>query len=283
MWLTHDNSLLRIKPDGTMTGYPVPTANAAPSGLVYGGDGSLWFIEYSAKKLGQLIVSTATDSGQATINESSAVFMNGALDLTLLTGSPAPQPQALDTSIVAPCQYHTAYSWHTVEGVWVATTWQVGPDNLCADLKVDGGIYQTAIYKNRRSELATSKTTIECWVTNKGPSPAVDMNELCNTFGASIVMSTAKMAIGQAACTYSPNGNGVTIRSNSLVDKGMCEFTADVAVSDDNEFGIIMNAWSDDVDPHPEDNIRSAFYSITNGIKVNKPKKLPVAAEKRGQ
>ena len=71
-WFVHGtNAVARITTDGTVTEFPVPTQNANPAGVAIGGDGNVWFSEYSANQIGQLIVSTATSDGHATINESS--------------------------------------------------------------------------------------------------------------------------------------------------------------------------------------------------------------------
>jgi streptogramin lyase len=69
LWATHANNIARITTSGVITDYTIPTANAAPSGITVGADGNIWFTEYGSGNVGQLVVSTATASGQATINE----------------------------------------------------------------------------------------------------------------------------------------------------------------------------------------------------------------------
>jgi virginiamycin B lyase len=70
-WFIHGtNGIARIAPGGDEKEYAVPTANANPAGIAVGGDGNIWFSEYSANQIGQLIVSTADSNGHATINES---------------------------------------------------------------------------------------------------------------------------------------------------------------------------------------------------------------------
>lgn len=75
IWFTFQNNLARVKPEGTVTLYAIPTANAnmLPAGLAIGMDSNIWFSEFSSGKIGQLIVRSATDSGQATINESDSL------------------------------------------------------------------------------------------------------------------------------------------------------------------------------------------------------------------
>ncbi|HUJ14467.1 MAG TPA: hypothetical protein VL284_11830 [Thermoanaerobaculia bacterium] len=71
-WFIHGtNSIARVAPGGDEKEYAVPTANANPAGIAVGNDGNIWFSEYSANQIGQLVVSTADSSGHATINESS--------------------------------------------------------------------------------------------------------------------------------------------------------------------------------------------------------------------
>jgi len=71
IWFTYANNLARMKRDGTVTLFPLPTQNTnlLPAGLTTGVDGNIWLTEFSSGKLAQLVLSTATDSGQATINE----------------------------------------------------------------------------------------------------------------------------------------------------------------------------------------------------------------------
>lgn len=73
VWFAYANNIARVTPAGTVTVYPVPTANARPLELAIGTDGNLWFSELEGKRIGQLVVKSATASGQATINESDAL------------------------------------------------------------------------------------------------------------------------------------------------------------------------------------------------------------------
>ena len=49
LWFTLDraNSVGRITPQGVITQFPVPTANAGPGGITAGADGNFWFMENS--------------------------------------------------------------------------------------------------------------------------------------------------------------------------------------------------------------------------------------------
>ncbi len=73
VWFTHGNAVGRVSPAGTITLFNVPTPDSEPSGLAVGLDGNIWFTEQASGKIGQLIVSTATENGQATINESELI------------------------------------------------------------------------------------------------------------------------------------------------------------------------------------------------------------------
>src|SRR5438132_1860529 len=70
-WFIHGTGgIARITPNGVVTEYPIPTPNALPAGLALGNDGNIWFSDYSNNQIGQLVVSTATAGGHATINVS---------------------------------------------------------------------------------------------------------------------------------------------------------------------------------------------------------------------
>ena len=72
-WFVHNAGLDRVEDGGSITEYHIPWANAAPSGITLGGDGNIWFTDYNTGQIGQLVVSTATSGGQATINGSAPV------------------------------------------------------------------------------------------------------------------------------------------------------------------------------------------------------------------
>ncbi len=72
-WFTHNTGLDRVNDDGSITEYHIPWANSVPGGIALGGDGNIWFTDYNTGQIGQLVVSTATTGGQATINGSMPV------------------------------------------------------------------------------------------------------------------------------------------------------------------------------------------------------------------
>jgi virginiamycin B lyase len=48
------NQLLRIAPDGAMTAIDLPRAGAVPSDVAVGADGTVWFLQFRANRVGQL-------------------------------------------------------------------------------------------------------------------------------------------------------------------------------------------------------------------------------------
>ncbi len=73
VWFLFENSVGRVTTAGKVTLFPIPTPDANPGALAVGTDGNLWFTEFKARKLAQLVISTAADNGTATINESDAL------------------------------------------------------------------------------------------------------------------------------------------------------------------------------------------------------------------
>jgi virginiamycin B lyase len=84
VWFTRGTSIDRVKVDGTITEFHVPSGGQ-PAAIVMSGDGNLWFTEPSSGKLGQLALSSIT-GGSAAIVESSAVLAD-AFELFILPSS----------------------------------------------------------------------------------------------------------------------------------------------------------------------------------------------------
>ncbi len=68
VWFTRGTSIDRVTPDGTITEFPIPSGGR-PTAILMSGDGNIWFTEPSSGKLGQLVMSSITAGGTATINE----------------------------------------------------------------------------------------------------------------------------------------------------------------------------------------------------------------------
>ena len=56
VWFTEEagNRIGRITPSGTITEFPIPTANSEPVAIVTGSDGNLWFAEQDSEKIGRI-------------------------------------------------------------------------------------------------------------------------------------------------------------------------------------------------------------------------------------
>ena len=56
VWATlqSGNQLLRIAPDGAITAIDLPRPGAVPSDVAVGADGSVWFLQFRANRIGQL-------------------------------------------------------------------------------------------------------------------------------------------------------------------------------------------------------------------------------------
>lgn len=233
LWFTHANNIARMKADGTLTEYPVPTANAQPSSISVGGDGNIWFAEYQAKKLGQLVLKTAKDNGTATINESDAILNSGSVDLVPVTSrSVAGKIGATDT---IPCSEQTFISRFSIDGVWYYVTWTGIVQSPCADVAVSSGV--------------NGKGNLIGGFSNGGPSTATNVvitMYVSNPF--------TKYDLGDAAKqgTVSVNGNSATLTIPSLPSGALGSITLDVG----GEGGdITITGVSDTPDPNVKNNV----------------------------
>jgi streptogramin lyase len=72
IWFTEasSNQIARIKTDGTITEYLVPTLNSAPRGITAGPDGNVWFTENRGNKIGRVETSGLVVTPSPTISPS---------------------------------------------------------------------------------------------------------------------------------------------------------------------------------------------------------------------
>jgi virginiamycin B lyase len=56
LWIGEQGSIVRIDTTGHVTRYSIPTPGAIPGGLAFASDGSLWFTEFDANKIGHLLL-----------------------------------------------------------------------------------------------------------------------------------------------------------------------------------------------------------------------------------
>src|SRR5208283_4535065 len=75
LWFTESypaNAVGKMSPEGVVTSYPVPTANADPTGITAGPDGNMWFLESDAHQIAKV-----TPSGTITEYPGNGYFFFG--------------------------------------------------------------------------------------------------------------------------------------------------------------------------------------------------------------
>lgn len=275
LWFTHDNSIVRIKMDGTMTEYPIPTANGIPSALVLGGDGNLWFTEYSSNKIGQLIVSTATDSGQATFHESDPILDAGALDMVPLGGKTpaitAPAYKRVEDQL-NPCTEWKFTISCTIAGTWVEYTWTVPPQKQCADLDVTTEILNGTVggFRSFAPILGGAQARIECKVLNVGPSIAENVDLACQVSGV-LINPTVR---GDPSCTFTPTGISSYKITATLAAHTYCILEANYSPVPGANV-LRGDAFSDTFDPDESNNIDISRWDPIQG-RIEVPPSRPV-------
>jgi hypothetical protein len=277
LWFTHANSVDRIKMDGTITEYTVPTANANPTALSLGADGNLWFAEFTSKKLGQLIISSATSSGQATINESDAILGNGATQLVpihgILGGKTSGQDgKTSDNDVTAdPCVDHTWIGSYTLLDVvhYISIT---TPAQKCADIKADALVVVPGA--GGRGSLTFQ---MSCRVSNRGPSDATNVEFHCHVSGG--ISSQNSKLYCAAGGTVTPLGDGANILVPSLASGDDCVYVAPF-VADPEYASFLVSAFglADQIDPDLANNNSLSWFDPRKGFGgiVGEPKPSPV-------
>jgi hypothetical protein len=87
LWFTdnHDNKIGRITTAGTITEFPLPTANSSPAGITAGPDGALWFTERG--KIGRITMAGAiTEFPLPTANSRPETIITGPDGALWFTG-----------------------------------------------------------------------------------------------------------------------------------------------------------------------------------------------------
>lgn len=293
IWFTYQNNLARVKPEGTVTLYPIPTANAnmLPAGLDIGMDGNIWFTEFSSGKLGQLVVSTATDSGQATINESDVL---GALPQTIFNW-PFPKPAMGKTGALGnppppdPCKAPVT-SCPKQNFLIVGQTSTTSPPDLriaeapnsplsCADIKV-----ASAVVSNPNGGSVQFN-----WISNLGPDSAkpvrsqTDFIPLISGLTASLFSQMAECQQGlsssgilDVACTWPQIDPGTPSKTVSLK----------LSVTGSNAEAVLkLAAYSPIPDPCVKNNFdKRILTTVTRGagLIVVSSEPSPIRADHRG-
>jgi len=164
VWFTYQNNLARVTPAGVATLYAIPTANAnmLPAGLTIGQDLNIWFTEFSSGKVGQLVLDTATDSGQATINESDSL---GGLPQTIFPLPFAPRA-AGKIGELGDLNCNDVFLIEIQESSEKPPMLKVAkkpPVIQCADISV---------HLTRAKAAGANNAVLTATVTNDGPNPA---------------------------------------------------------------------------------------------------------------
>jgi len=60
IWFTDGNNIATITTSGVITEYTTPTSNSGTSGITVGPQGRIWFTEYSAGRVGEVLTAAAT-------------------------------------------------------------------------------------------------------------------------------------------------------------------------------------------------------------------------------
>jgi len=252
VWFTRGTSIDRIKTDGTITEFHVPSGGH-PTGIVTGGDGNIWFTEHTAGKIGQLVVSSITPGGSATINETGAIVPYGE-ELFALPPGFANGSGKTGAQDVKPCPELTYLVRlsppNSTSGN--ATVVSTAPVTACADIGTITSI---------KSVLANGVTyyAVEINVFNGGPNDAVNVSAICNLTaipGTTIL----DVVVDDGSVIKASSGLTVTLTKSSLADGA--DFSAAVTLR--NPPGLASNniigstiAFSDLPDPKPKNNVSS--------------------------
>lgn len=188
IWFTFQNNLTRVTTDGGVTLYAIPTANSnmLPAGLSIGKDGNIWFTEFSSGKIGQLIVTSATDNGQATINESDSL---GGLPQTMFLLPSAPRAAAKtgaleDTRCGDQNDFvieHQSTSNSPAELVVLRSPLA----QRCADISVIFEVHFLYPYERAFLGISEGGRVPTAFVQNNGPSDATNVELLLNWYAES--------------------------------------------------------------------------------------------------
>ncbi len=263
LWFTHGTSVDRVKPDGTITEFNVPSGGQ-PSDISVAGDGNIWFTEYSAGKLGQLVVSSITSGGSATINESGAILPNGETLLLLPPGfATASGKTALDTK---PCPLITFISKKTppTAGVFVSTT---VPQSTCADLA-------TTLHYNNNIPFGSEE---EVSVSNGGPDTANDVKVVVSLWAVNATSFITSVAQSPGDVQVTISGDFAILTKNSLAPGEFLRATVFFnAVNnpqhspyvDEHAYGAVAVASSSTADPNPSNNVAAEGETILGGKRV---------------
>ena len=266
LWFTHATSIGRLRlSDGAVTEYPIPYANADASGITAGGDGNVWFADSfaGAGVVSQLVVSTATDEGHATINASPGI--GEPIGILAVAAEPLPPgPEAFSVQREAVLADACPDAKFVVElnignGPNLSLA-RVARGGTCAELEVSILEMRPAVDNPREVLLALV-------VTNFGPDPAENVNLVMSARGADgVVFRFPGWNCNDAAGVPFCSRTGAMPAGRA--DLGELDFTLATSALGLEASGKV---YSDTPDPTP-DNLFSA--NSGSGAFVN-PKLIP--------
>ncbi|HLJ73462.1 MAG TPA: hypothetical protein VKU62_02670, partial [Thermoanaerobaculia bacterium] len=248
VWFTHGTAIDRVTADGTITEFKTPSGNQV-SDIAVAGDGNIWFTEYDAGKLGQLVVSSISSGGSATINESAAVLKNGETLLLLPPGFVTVSgKKGLDTNTCPPLTFIVKITPPTA-GVYVSTTILTSP---CADIASD------VTFFTELGSTAAAHTTGFVTVTNGGPNDAGFTTSVAQfTAPAGTVITNVQKSDSDVSIVYS--GLKVTATKDSL-PLGT-HFWFAVEFSDRSALSGVDVSFSPTPDPKPSNNAAAGMFN----------------------
>ena len=273
VWFTRGTSIDRVTVDGAITEFHVPSGGQ-PSAILMSGDNNIWFTEPSSGKLGQLVMSSITPGGSATINESSAIFPAAVHGLFILPPAFASSSGAAHTlGIKQTCPPMTIMAPDTF-GVMVKVTVQYPPPCESVKTQLFGQIesinsgnalldmtfvmFGSGAFSNSL-QVAEIGSTSEVHASDQATIVTAILNL---TGGPGVTISN--VSTNDPSATVSFNGLKATIASS------MSSMTAKISLSplQGMPLGSIAGAAvisSNVTDPDPRNHIASFFLDTSSG------------------
>jgi len=256
IWFTHATAIgrLRLK-DGKVTEYPIPYAMADASGITAGGDGNVWFADSlaGAGVVSQLVLSTATDDGHATINASPGI--GEPIGILAIPATASTAAAAAPIGPAPSCRMPRFVIELNIPLGPNLSLMTIGPPAKCADL-------QTDLIAFRAKDEHTVAMAID--VLNGGPDDADDPVLEFHLSGVTFISGNLPgydceaLDGGYVECDRTgPLGSGQT-------DSGAFDLTLDQGVKAASVSGTVF---SDTPDPTP-------YNGFSGDAATPEPKKI---------
>lgn len=253
IWFTHGDAIERMTVDGTLTSFPA-SPNSFPFSLTVGGDGNLWFGEYSSQRIGQVVIPKG--GGSPTINESDSIGYGPGLIIAVPSrrsgsgkiaaptddcSSPCPGPTfvvGLDKGTASP-----GANIMSVTGP---------PPNTCADLS---GTVQSFSYP-----ITSQNTQLVAGIDVKNAGP-----DSANGVTVKVAVAYSPFTVDKGNFdTAATDGSTVTLTSSSLP----CGVTLLANIKDGGPANLLV--YANTPDPNPANN-----YSFFANSIFGRDKSLP--------